>query len=171
MSVATGNAEGGPTGDEGEENTPNTADLRAEAAFRLVRTLRPADYRRVRRLLEEEIAAAEARGAGASEVLYTLVAAVARFGRPEDALLLWRARQATPETRAGIDVEQMARAGLDAVRRYLRAVRDARGPWAADASDALGWIEEGAAAGAYDDLPGYFAWADERFGLHVSGPT
>jgi hypothetical protein len=36
---------------------------------------------------------------------------------------------------------------------------------------ALDWLEEGASVGAFDDLPGYFLWADERFGLSVSGPT
>jgi hypothetical protein len=29
----------------------------------------------------------------------------------------------------------------------------------------------GIAEGAANDLPAYFAWSDERFGLHVSGPT
>jgi len=145
--------------------------LRAEVAALLARTLRPADHGIAHRLLEREIADAEAEGRGASEALYTLVAAVARFARAEDAPLLWRARQATPETRAGVDVEQVVRAGPDAVRRHLRALRDAGGPPAEDAAAALAWIAEGAASGAFDDLPGYFAWADERFGLRVSGPT
>jgi hypothetical protein len=40
-----------------------------------------------------------------------------------------------------------------------------------DAAAALVWVRAGIANGAADDLPAYFAWSDERFGLRVSGPT
>lgn len=145
--------------------------LRAEVASELAATLGPADEALTRWLLEQETAAHAARGAGASEALYTLVAALARFGRPEDALLIWRAREATPETRGGVDVEQLARAGVAATRAALEQLVG-RGDAQSDAARrALGWLDAGAAAGAFDDLPGYFLWADERFGLSVSGPT
>lgn len=133
---------------------------RAEVVAALALDLRPTDRPLAQWLLAQEIAAHEARGAGASEALYTLVAAMARFGQPEDAPLLWRAREATEETRAGVDVEQFGRLGIAAARAAL-----------AREAVAIAWLDEAAATGAFDDLPGYFLWADERFGLHVSGPT
>ncbi len=147
------------------------AALRAEVARMLAQSLRPTDHRITRWLVEQETAALRAVGRGESEALYTLVAAVARFARPEDALLIWRAREATPETRVGVDVEQLARAGAEAVRRYLRSIVEGAGSQARGAANALAWLEEGLTAGVFMDLAAYFAWADERFGLHVSGPT
>ena len=145
--------------------------LRAEVARLLAASLRPGDRASARWLLEQEIADHEAAGHGASEALYTLIAVVARYADPDDALLIWRARTATPETRAGVDVEQAARAGVERVRRRLRALVAAGGPRARAAADALEWLDEGVAAGAASDLPDYFAWADERFGVRVAGPT
>jgi hypothetical protein len=154
-----------PTGREEQ------ARLRAEVARLLAGSLRPGDREIARWLLEQEIAAHEAAGHGASEALYTLIAAVARYADPDDALLIWRARTATPETRAGVDVEQAARAGVERVRRRLRALVAASGPRAHAAADALEWLDAGVASGAASDLPDYFAWADERFGVRVAGPT
>lgn len=145
--------------------------LRAEVASGLGASLGPSDEALARWLLEQEIAAHEARQAGASEALYTLVAALARFGRSEDALLIWRAREATPETRAGVDVEQLARAGVASTRAALERLAGRGSTQSPAARRALGWFNQGAAEGAFDDLPGYFLWADERFGLTVSGPT
>ena len=145
--------------------------LRAEVARLLAGSLRPGDREIARWLLEQEIAAHEAVGQGASEALYTLIAAVARYADPDDALLIWRARTATPQTRAGVDVEQAARAGVERVRRRLRALVVAGGPRARAAADALEWLDEGVVSGAASDLPDYFAWADERFGVRVAGPT
>ncbi len=145
--------------------------LRAEVAAALIGALSPGDHEVMRWLLEQEIAAHEAAGQGASDTLYALVAATARFASPEDALLLWRAREATPATRAGMDVEQLARAGVERVRVRLRALVAADGPRGSEAQRALAWFEEGLAAGALDDLAGYFAWSDERFGLAVRGPV
>lgn len=145
--------------------------LRAEVVRALGHSLRPTDRPLARWLLAQEIAAHVARGHGASEALYTLVAAIARFAQPEDALLLWRARQATPETRAGVDVEQLGRAGLVPTRAALERVAAQAGADGDAARQALRWLAEGAAAGAFDDLPDYFLWADERFGLTISGPT
>ncbi|HEX2348310.1 MAG TPA: hypothetical protein VHI51_07735 [Ktedonobacterales bacterium] len=148
------------------------AQLRAAVAGELAASLGPADEGVARWLLRQEIAAQQARGSGASEALLTLVAAVARYGRPDDALLIWRAREATPETRAAVDVEQMARADLTSTRATLaRLAASADAQEAEAARRALDWLEEGAAVGALGDLPGYFLWADERFGLAVSGPT
>lgn len=144
------------------------ARLRAAVVAALAEALLPGDRPLVRWLLEQEIADLDAEGHGATEALYALVAVLARFGQPEDALLLWRAHATTPETRAGVDVEQLGRAGVDTVRRSLRAARSLGTPGAADA---LAWLEEGVAAGAFADLAEYFRWSDERFGLHVSGPT
>ena len=147
------------------------AALRAEVARELAGSLRPGDRPLARWLLEQEIAAHEAAGRGASETLYTLIAVVARYADPDDVLLLWRARNATPQTRAGVDVEQVTRAGVERVRRRLRALVSRGGPRAMEAAEALEWLEQGLAAGAGDDLAGYFAWADERFGVRVCGPT
>ncbi|HEY7848580.1 MAG TPA: hypothetical protein VIC27_00885, partial [Ktedonobacterales bacterium] len=130
--------------------------LRAEVAAALGGSLRPTDRPIALWLLQQEIAAHEARGHGASESLYTLVAAVARFAQPSDALLIWRAWQATPETRAGVDVEQLGRAGLAETRAALERVAAAHGAHAEDAQQAMGWLEQGAATGAFNDLPGYF---------------
>lgn len=154
-----------------EATTGERQRMRAAVTAALGRSLRPTDRPLARWLLQQEIAAHEARGHGASEALYTLVAAVARFAQPDDALLLWRARQATPETRAGVDVEQLGRAGLAATRAALERVAAQAGAQATDARQALHWLDEGASTGAFDDLAGYFLWADERFGLTISGPT
>lgn len=145
--------------------------MRGAAASALAASLRPTDRPLARWLLEQEIAAHEARGAGASEALYTLVAAVARFANPDDALLLWRAREATADTREGVDVEQLARAGLSATKAALARLGAASGAQADAARQALSWLDEGAALGAFDDLPGYFLWADDRFGVAIAGPT
>jgi hypothetical protein len=147
------------------------ARLRAEVAQALGRDLRPTDRPLARWLLEQEIAAHMARGVGASEALYTLVATVARFAQPADAPLIWRARQVTPETRTGVDVEQLVRAGVAATRTTLERMAAQPGAQADEARQALGWLDDGATAGAFDDLAGYFLWADERFGLTISGPT
>ncbi len=160
-----------PGAQSGAEARAGAAQRRAEVAALLAASLRPHDKPLVRWLLEQEIAAHEAAGHGASETLFTLVAAVARYADPDDVLLLWRARQATPETRTGVDVEQAFRAGIERVRRRLQTLTRQQGARARDAADALEWLESGVSLGAADDLPGYFAWADERFGLHISGPT
>lgn len=154
-----------------EAESPDRERLRGDVAAALGLSLRPTDRAIARWLLQQEIAAHEARGQGASEALYTLVAAVARFARADDALLIWRARQATPETREGVDVEQMARAGPDAVRTALTRIVERAGAQRDDARQALAWLEDGASVGAFADLPTYFLWADERFGLLISGPT
>jgi hypothetical protein len=145
--------------------------IRAEVTRLLAGSVTPTDHALTRWLLDAETDALAAIGSGASEALYTLVALVARFGDPRDALLIWRARQTTPETRVGVDVEQMARLGLDGVRRYLSRLRDASGPEANEAAEALAWLDEGERDGAFADLASYFAWSDERFGVTVSGPT
>lgn len=155
----------------GGEADLDDAETRAEVTALLAGSLQPGDHAPARRLLEGEIDALRMAGAGATETLYTLVAIVARYADPEDAPLIWRARMATPETRAGLDVEQMARAGATAVRWRLSDLARGVGPQAEEAAAALQWLEAGAATGAFDDLPGYFAWSDERYGLHVSGPT
>jgi hypothetical protein len=157
------------TGDSREHDA--RAEVRAAVSALLAASLQPSDAPLTRWLLEQEIALHMARGHGASETLYTLVAAVARFGDPADALLLWRARAATAETRAGVDVEQLARAGVQPVERHLRRLAQGTDAQAEQAREALRWLEDGRAAGALDDLPAYFAWADERYGLHISGLT
>ncbi len=150
---------------------PSAGPKRAAVTSLLASSLHPTDRDLARWLLSQETASLAAAGHGATETLYTLIAAVARYADPDDVLLLWQAREATPETRAGVDVEQFARAGVDRVRRRLQALIRAAGPRATDAAEALQWLDDGLAAGATEDLPGYFAWSDERFGLQVSGPT
>ncbi len=145
--------------------------LRAEVAAALAGALRPTDHRVVRWLLEQEILAHEARGVGAREALFTLVAALARFGQPSDALLLWRAWRATPDTRAGVDVEQLGRLNVSRTLAHLTTLAKLDDEQARQAADALAWLNSGSAAGAFDDLPAYFLWADERFGVTISGPT
>jgi uncharacterized protein (DUF3820 family) len=147
------------------------AAVRADVTRLLAGSVTPTDHALARWLLRVEIDALMIAGSGDSEALHTLVALVARFADPRDALLIWRARQATPETRVGVDVEQMARLGLDGVRRYLKGLRDATGPDAGEAAAALAWLDAGERDEAFADLPGYFAWSDERFGITVSGPT
>ena len=162
---------GGSETDAARATLGQDASLRGAVAALLAASLRPTDRSIARELLERETAAHEASGHGASETLYTLIAAVARYADPDDVLLLWRARQATPETHAGMDVEQLARAGIERVRRRLTTLARGPEPRAGEARQALEWLQSGVASGALDDLPGYFAWADERFGLHISGPT
>ncbi|HEU0027081.1 MAG TPA: hypothetical protein VFQ25_08195 [Ktedonobacterales bacterium] len=146
-------------------------ELRGLVASALAAELRPSDRAITRWLLEQETAAHEARGAGASEALHTLIAALARFGQLSDAMTLWRARQATMETRAGVDPEQFARAGLSATQALLAELSRTGGPEAAEARAALDWLNESQEEGAFDDLPAYFAWSDERYGLQINGPT
>ncbi|HEX8035552.1 MAG TPA: hypothetical protein VF510_16965 [Ktedonobacterales bacterium] len=160
-----------PGGDASAEERERSAARRAEVSMLLAASLRPTDKPLARWLLEQEIAAHEAVGRDASETLFTLVAAVARYADPDDVLLLWRARQATPETRTGVDVEQVFRGGVERVRRRLQTLTRQQGVRAREAAEALEWLESGVSLGAAEDLPGYFAWADERFGLHISGPT
>ena len=147
------------------------ATIRAEVTRLLAASVTPTDHALARWLLRVETESLASAGSGESEALYTLVALVARFADPRDALLIWRARQATLEIQAGVDVEQMARLGLDGVRRYLSRLHDANGPEASEAEAALAWLNEGERDGAFADLVGYFAWSDERFGITVSGPT
>lgn len=157
---------------ESPEARQQDAAWRAAATEALLADLRPDDHALAIWLLQRELDALGAAGAGAPETLYRLIAAVARFARPDDALLIWRAARATPETRDGVDVEQALRAGLEAVLRALGRRASARGEADGDdAAAALAWVRAGIANGAADDLPAYFAWSDERFGLHVSGPT
>lgn len=75
--------------------------LRAEVARLLAGLLRPGDRAIARWLLEREIADHEAAGYGASEALYTLIAAVARYADPDDALLIWRAHGDAGDARRG----------------------------------------------------------------------
>lgn len=149
------------------------AEWRAAITLALLADLQPGDHALALWLLEQEIAAGAQSSTGPmeTETLYRLIAAVARFARPEDAVRIWRAAQTTPETRAGVDVEQALRAGPEATLRALRRLSAGSGAQAEDAAAALAWIETGVAEGAASDLPAYFAWSDERFGLHVSGPT
>jgi hypothetical protein len=148
------------------------ARWRANVAHALLADLRPGDHALAVWLLEQEradnIASVTATDV---DLLYCLIAAVARFAQAGDALLIWRAAQTTAETRVGVDVEQALRAGPDAVLRALERFAAGDGPEAEDARAALAWVREGIANGAASDLPAYFAWSDERFGLHVSGPT
>ncbi len=146
-------------------------EFREQVAGALAADLRPFDRPIARWLLEQETVAHEARGAGASEALFVLVAALARFGQPSDAMALWRARQATAETRVGVDAEQFARAGLGATRASLADLARVGGPDATVAREALDWLDEAQATGAFDDLPTYFAWSDARYGVHINGPT
>jgi hypothetical protein len=146
-------------------------ELRAATVRHLAGALRPSDHLLLRWLVEQETAAHAASGHGASEALYILVAALARYTDPADALIIWRARNTTPETRAGVDVEQALRAGVERVRRHLTRLVQKDVARAAEASRALAWVEAGVAGGAADDLPAYFAWSDERFGLHIDCPT
>lgn len=163
------------------EDTPEArrdyAAWRASVTRALLEELQPGDHGLAVWLLEQEMAdmADENEGArasaGPSETFYRLLAAVARFAHPADALLIWRAARATPEAQAGVDVEQALRAGPEAVVRALRQRVAQGGAQAEEAGEALAWVEEGIASGAASDLPAYFAWSDERFGLHISGPT
>jgi hypothetical protein len=158
--------------DAGDPTSRTTrAALRAEVVRDLAAQLTPTDRPLIRWLLEQEITQLESAGRGVTETLYTLVAALARFGQPEDVPLLWRARETTAEAQSGVDVEQLLRAGPDRVRDELRGLIQRKEPEAREAQAALHWIEAGIAAGAADDLAGYFHWADARFGLQVSGPT
>lgn len=157
-------------------DTPETrqqdAAWRAAVTEALLTDLWPDDHALAVWLLQREITAIDAAGEGATETLYRLIAAVARFARPDDALLIWRAAQATPESRDGVDVEQVLRAGTEAVLRALGRLASASGEADRDDADAaLAWVRAGISTGAADDLPAYFAWSDERFGLHISGPT
>lgn len=155
----------------GERPANRDGALRTAITQELLADLRPEDHALAVWLLEQEIAAISQSGVGDLETLYRLVAAVARFARPADAPLIWRAAQATPETRLGVDVEQALRAGPEATLRTLQQLSACGDSQAGDAAAALAWVEEGIAEGAASDLPAYFAWSDERFGLRVSGPT
>jgi hypothetical protein len=157
--------------DGNPDEAARRATLRAEVTQELAAQIVSTDRSLARWLLEQEVAYLCAIGHGVTETLYTLVAALARFGQPDDTLTIWRAREATPETQSGVDVEQLLRAGFEPVRSHLHRLASGESPEAQEARAALDWIEAGVADGAADDLPAYFYWADERFGLQVSGPT
>ena len=162
---------GGESAHTAQQMIATDATTRTEVARLLAGSVTPDDHALARWLLGVETDTLPSVESGGSEALYTLVALVARFADPHDALLIWRARQATPETQAGVDVEQTARLGLEGVRRYLARLRDVNGPEAGEAMSALAWLDEGERDGAFSDLVGYFAWSDERFGVTASGPT
>lgn len=164
----------------GERPTPcddSPTALQDFAAWRtavteaLLADVQPGDHALAIWLLQREIDAIKAAGTGATETLYRLIAVVARFAQPDDTLLIWRAAQATPETRGGVDVEQALRAGPEAALRALERQAARGGAQAEEAVAALAWVRDGIASGAANDLPAYFTWSDERFGLHISGPT
>src|SRR6185369_10995249 len=69
--------------------------IRAEVTRLLAGSVAPADHALAGWLLRTETEALMSARSGESEALYTLVALVARFADPHDALLIWRARQAT----------------------------------------------------------------------------
>jgi hypothetical protein len=162
---------GGETAQVAQKIVAANDAIRSEVTRLLAASVTPTDHALACWLLRAETEALMSAGSGESEALYTLVALVARFADPHDALLIWRSRQVTPETQAGVDVEQMARLGLDAVRRYLSRSREENRAETGEASAALSWLDEGERDGAFNDLAGYFAWSDERFGITVSGPT
>jgi hypothetical protein len=147
------------------------ASTRAQVAAALLQALAPADRPVALWLLGQEVAVHRAAGHGAGDTLLALVAAVARFGQAEDALLLWQAHAATPETRDAVEVEQLGRAGVARVRAWLLAQVAAGGKGAHDAAAALAWLDAGRAADAFDDLPAYFAWSDEIHGLTAGAPV
>ncbi len=154
-----------------EAGRDDRSRLRASVAASLASSLCATDASIARRLLLEEIVTLESAGVGEPEALFTLVAIVARFANPADVWLLWRAHQATPETRLGVDVEQVGRLGVERSRAILEQTASGDGAQADDAQQALAWIAQGAESGAFDDLAGYFAWSDDRFGLTVAGST
>jgi hypothetical protein len=162
---------GGETAQAARKIIDANAEIRSEVTQLLAGSVTPTDHAVANWLLRVETESLVAAGPGASEALHTLVALVARFADPHDALLIWRARQATPDTQVGVDVEQTARLGLDGVRRYLSRLHDENSPEASEAEAALAWLDEGERDGAFADQAGYFAWSDERFGITVSGPT
>lgn len=154
-----------------EVSREDRSRLRAAVAASLAGSLCAADASIARRLLLEEIVTLESAGVGAGEALFTLVAIVARFANPTDVWLLWRAHQATQETRLGVDVEQIGRLGVEQSRAILEQAASGDGAQVVEAQQALAWIAQGAESGAFDDLASYFTWSDERFGLAVSGST
>jgi hypothetical protein len=144
---------------------------RAQVALTLLQTLAPTDHLIAVWLLQQEVAAHHAAGRGASDALVALAAAVARFGQPSDALVLWQAYAATPDTRDTVDVEHLGRAGVERVRAWLLSKASEPGWAASDAEAALAWLEAGQAAGAFDALADYFAWSDEAIGLTTGAPV
>lgn len=99
-------------------SAPSGDELRAAVTSALVGDLRPGDRMVVRWLLEQETAALSV-GGGSLESRDRLVAALARFGQPSDALTLWRARGQASDTSVGVDAEQFARAGFAETRAWL----------------------------------------------------
>jgi hypothetical protein len=144
---------------------------RAQVVLALLQTLAPTDHLIAVWLLQQEVAAHQAVGRGASDALVGLVAAVARFGQPSDALLLWQASVATPDTRDTVDVEHLGRAGVARVQAWLLSKARETGQAALDAEAALAWLDAGLAAGAFDALAAYFAWSDEAVGLITGAPV
>ncbi len=154
-----------------EQDTAHSA-LRAVVTTFLTSSLLPSDRPLVRYLLGEEVATQRAAGEGDTETLLTLAVALARFAQPDDALLLWQAHDVTAETREAVDVELIGRAGVDRVRQALqRIAASGNADSARDARNALAWLESGEALGAFADLPAYFTWAEDRYGIAVSGPV
>ena len=155
----------------GPEGVDAHADARALVVDALLEALGPNDHGVAAWLLEQEVAAHRAAGYGAGQTLVALVAAVARFGHPEDALLLWRAWAATLDTGDAVEVEHLGRAGVERVLDWLTRASETGGPAAAEAHAALAWLERGMADGAFDNLAAYFAWSDEANGLGTYAPT
>ncbi|MDB6024422.1 MAG: hypothetical protein JWM68_645 [Verrucomicrobiales bacterium] len=72
----------------------------------------------IRRLLTEEIER-EKQGESGEEMLRTLCVQLFSLGVPEDALLIWDAKQSSFDAGCGLDVQFLCGAGLAATREFL----------------------------------------------------
>jgi hypothetical protein len=89
----------------------------------------------IRSLLVEETER-ERRGKGQEEILRTLCVQLFSIGDPEDALLIWSAKNSSFDMGCGLDIQFLCGAGLEATKAFLAASA------ASEASRALGCLME-----------------------------
>ncbi|MEN3943061.1 hypothetical protein WJU23_17310 [Prosthecobacter sp. SYSU 5D2] len=98
----------------------------------------------IQRLLGLEIEF-ERQGEGGEEMLRTLCLQLFSLGYPEDALLIWEAKQSSFDAGCGLDVQLLCGAGLTATKDYLSRAS------APEASAVLKYLAVCEKAGDFDE--------------------
>jgi len=118
----------------------------------------PADRQLIVSLLRREMSEhREEPGFNTSLLFCAFLLAIRRNLR--DVLLIWEAKNVSFDTLCGLDVQLLVLAGPEETMRFLRA----DGSDAARAAQA--YIEQGQAAGDFNDLAGYLAFCRNYLGL------
>jgi hypothetical protein len=107
----------------------------------------PSDLPVIRELLVSETQAeSQQQGAGDTELMKLCCVQLFGQGDLQDALLIWRAKNASMDAACAVDIQLLCGAGLSATKEYLARSTDQ------NAAAALQYLRECEAAGAFDDF-------------------